>query len=159
MKIADVLTPALTVCQLSGTSKKRVLENISQLIGLQLGGGQDQSETVFNNFLARERLGSTGIGTGVAVPHCRTSGVKKIHGCLAKLETPVDFDALDDLPVDLVFALVVPEEKNEEHLSTLAGIAHIMQTDSYREILRNCNSNQELFDTVIRLEHTKRSCG
>lgn len=159
MKIADVLTPALTVSQLSGTSKKRVLENISQLVAVQLGGGQDQSETIFNNFLARERLGSTGIGTGVAVPHCRTSGVNKIYGCLAKLETPVDFDAVDDLSVDLIFALVVPEEKNEEHLSTLAGIAQIMQSDSCRQILRNCNSNQELFDTVIRLEHTKRSCG
>ncbi|MGB2172630.1 MAG: PTS IIA-like nitrogen regulatory protein PtsN [Porticoccaceae bacterium] len=159
MKIADVLTPALTICHLTGSSKKRVLEKISLLISTQLGTEQDQSETVFNNFLARERLGSTGIGTGVAVPHCRTNGVKKIYGCLAKLDTPVDFDAVDDLPVDLVFALVVPEEKNEEHLATLARIAQIMQTDSSRQVLRNCNSNQELFDTIIRLENTKRSCG
>ena len=156
MKIADVLTPALAVCQLTGGSKKRVLENISQLISSQLESAQDQSETVFNNFLARERLGSTGIGTGVAVPHCRTKGVKKIHGCLAKLEAPVDFDAVADLPVDLVFALVVPEEKNEEHLSTLARIAQIMQTDSSRQMLRNCKSNQELFDTIIKLEHKKK---
>lgn len=156
MKIADVLTPALAVCQLTGGSKKRVLENISQLISSQLESAQDQTETVFNNFLARERLGSTGIGTGVAVPHCRTKGVKKIYGCLAKLEAPVDFDAVDDLPVDLVFALVVPEEKNEEHLSTLARIAQIMQTDSSRQMLRNCKSNQELFDTIIKLEHKKK---
>lgn len=158
MKISDVLTPSLTVCQLPGSSKKRVLENISQLFAQQLGGGQEQCDALFNNFVSRERLGSTGMGTGVAIPHCRTVGVKKIYGCLAKLTTPVDFDGLDDQPVDLLFALVVPEEKNAEHLSTLARIAQIMKSDHSRQILRKCNSNQELFDTVITLEHTQKPC-
>ena len=159
MKIADVLTPALTVNQLSGNSKKRVLENISQLLGRQLDTDQELTETLFNSFLARERLGSTGIGTGVAIPHCRSAGAKKIYGCLTKLATPVDFDAVDDQPVDLVFALVVPEEQNDEHLSTLAGIAQVMQSDTSRQLLRECNSNQELFDSVISLEQRERLCG
>lgn len=158
MKISDVLTPSLTVCQLPGSSKKRVLENISQLFAEQLGGGQEQCDALLNNFLNRERLGSTDMGAGVAIPHCRTIGVKKIYGCLAKLSTPIDFDGMDDQPVDLLFALVVPEEKNAEHLSTLARIAQIMKSDHSREILRNCNSNQELFDTVIKLEHTQKPC-
>lgn len=158
MKISDVLTPSLTVCELPGSSKKRVLENISQLFAEQLGGGQEQCDALFHNFLSRERLGSTGMGTGVAIPHCRTEGVKKIYGCLAKLANPVDFDGIDDKPVDLLFALVVPEEKNAEHLSTLARIAHIMKSDHSREKLRNCYSNQELFDTVIKLEHSQKPC-
>ncbi len=158
MKISDVLTPALTVCQLPGSSKKRVLENISQLLSEQLGGGQEQSDTLFHNFVSRERLGSTGIGTGVAIPHCRTAGVKKIYGCLAKLSTAVDFDGADDQPVDLIFSLVVPEEKNDEHLTTLSRIAQIMKSDHSRQTLRNCTSNQELFDTVIKLEHAHKIC-
>ena len=78
MKISDVLTPSLTVCQLPGSSKKRVLENISQLFAEQLGGGQEQCDALLNNFLNRERLGSTDMGARVAIPHCRTIGVKKI---------------------------------------------------------------------------------
>jgi len=97
-------------------------------------------------------LGSTGLGTGVAIPHCRTSGVKKIHGCLVKLTHPVDFDAIDDQPVDLIFALVVPEEKNDEHLNTLARVASIMQNDDYRQRLRNCAEDVTLFNTVLELE-------
>jgi len=158
MKIADVLTPALTVNQLPGNSKKRVLENISELLCEQLGTDQEQSEKLFNNFLSRERLGSTGIGTGVAIPHCRSSAAKKIYGCLTRLASPVDFDAVDDQPVHLVFALVVPEEQNDEHLSTLAGIAQVMQSDTSRQMLRECSSNQELFDSMISLEQRTKLC-
>ena len=157
MKISDVLSLELTNCQLSGRSKKRVLENISQLLAAQLGSGGEQSDRLLDNFVAREKLGSTGLGNGVAIPHCRTQGVKKIHGCITKLATPVDFDAVDDQPVDLVFALVVPEEKNDEHLCTLARIATIMQDEDSRQLLRQCNSDQQLFDTLIKLERTKRS--
>ena len=101
---------------------------------------------------AREKLGSTGLGNGVAIPHCRTPGVKKIYGFLAKLTTPVDFDAIDDQPVDLLFALVVPDEKNDEHLSTLARIAAIMQDDKSRQILRDCDNNESLFQTALAFE-------
>ncbi|MGB1867868.1 MAG: PTS sugar transporter subunit IIA [Porticoccaceae bacterium] len=152
MKITDVLTPAMTNCDLAGGSKKRVLENLSAFITEQLGGDSEQSDGLFHNLVARERLGSTGIGSGVAIPHCRSSGFKRIHGCLIKLQNPVDFDAPDDQPVDLIFALVVPEEKNDEHLATLARIANLMQTESSRESLRHCSSSQELFDTAIQLE-------
>jgi len=121
MKITDVLTPTMTRCDLPGASKKRVLENLSSFITEQLGGDAEQSDGLFHKLVARERLGSTGIGEGVAIPHCRASGFNRIHGCLIKLQKPVDFDALDDQPVDLIFALVVPEEKNDEHLVTLRG--------------------------------------
>ncbi len=152
MKISDVLSPELTRCAFSGQSKKRIIEALSQLLSEHINGGNELSERLFDNFVAREKLGSTGLGTGVAIPHCRTSGVKKIHGCLLKLTHPVDFDAIDDQPVDLIFALVVPEEKNDEHLSTLARIASIMQNDDYRQKLRSCAEDATLFNTVLELE-------
>ena len=155
MKISDVLSPELTRCAFSGRSKKRIIEALSQLLAEHLNGGNELSERLFDNFVAREKLGSTGLGKGVAIPHCRTSGVKKIHGCLVKLPHPVDFDAIDDQPVDLIFALVVPEEKNDEHLSTLARIASIMQNDDHRQRLRNCSEDAILYNTVLELERGK----
>ena len=152
MKITDILTQKMTQCDLPGGSKKRVLENLSAFVTDQLGGNTEQADTLFHNLVARERLGSTGIGEGVAIPHCRVSGFHQIHGCLVKLKDPVDFGALDDQPVDLIFALIVPEEKNDEHLATLARIAGIMQDDQSRQSLRQCKNNDELFNTALHLE-------
>ena len=154
MKITDVLTPAMTECNLPGGSKKRVLENLSIFITEQLGGDAEQTDTLFHSLVARERLGSTGIGDGIAIPDCRAPGFKRIHGCLIKLSKPVDFDAIDDEPVDLIFALVVPEEKNDEHLATLARVAALLQNESSRQSLRQCSSNEELFNTAIQLERS-----
>ena len=156
MKISDVLSPELTSCNLPGRSKKRILENIAQIITSQLKGSDELCDVLFDNFVSREKLGSTGLGNGVAIPHCRTPGIKKIYGFLAKLTTPVDFDAIDDEPVDLLFALVVPEEKNDEHLSTLARIAGIMQDNQSRQILRECDSDELLFKTILSLERKQR---
>ena len=156
MKISDVLSPELTSCNLPGRSKKRILENIAQIITAQLEGSDELCDVLFDNFISREKLGSTGLGNGVAIPHCRTPGIKKIYGFLAKLTTPVDFDAIDDEPVDLLFALVVPEEKNDEHLSTLARIAGIMQDNQSRQILRECDSDELLFKTILSLERKQR---
>ena len=152
MKISDVLSPALTLCDLPGASKKRVLEDLSALITKQLGGDAEQTDQLFHNLIARERLGSTGIGEGVAIPHCRASGFRRIYGCLIKLEKSIDFDAQDDRPVDLIFALVVPEEKNDEHLATLARIAALMQDKNARESLRQCSSDEELYAAATALE-------
>lgn len=156
MKISDVLSPELTSCNLPGRSKKRILENIAQIITAKLEGSDELCDVLFDNFVSREKLGSTGLGNGVAIPHCRTPGIKKIYGFLAKLTTPVDFDAIDDEPVDLLFALVVPEEKNDEHLSTLARIAGIMQDNQSRQILRECDSDELLFKTILSLERKQR---
>lgn len=154
MKITDILTPAMTQCNLLGGSKKRVLENLSAFITEQLGGDAEQADSLFHGLVARERLGSTGIGDGIAIPHCRAPGIKRIHGCLAKLAVPVDFDASDDQPVDLVFALVVPEEQNDEHLATLARIAALLQHETSRAALRKCTSHEELFNTAVTLERS-----
>lgn len=154
MKVSDVLAPDLIQCDFPGVSKKRLLQNIAHFITEKLGGNLDQEKSMFDNLVAREKLGSTGIGKGVAIPHCRATGMRRIHGCLIKLREPIDFDALDDQPVDLVFALIVPEEKNDEHLATLASIASLLQSQSNLDALRGCHSASELFDTTIKLERS-----
>ena len=156
MKISDVLSLGLTSCNFPGRSKKRILENIAQMITAELGGNDELCNLLFDNFVSREQLGSTGLGNGVAIPHCRTPGIKKIYCFLATLTTPVEFDAIDDEPVDLVFALVVPEEKNDEHLSTLARIANIVQDEPSRKKLRDCDNDDLLFNTVLALERMQK---
>ena len=152
MKISDILTQQMTQCDLPGGSKKRILENLSTLVTDSLGGDSEQADALFQSLVASERLGSTGLGEGVAIPHCRVPGFTRIHGCLIKLAEPVDFDALDDKPVDLIFALIVPEEQNEEHLATLARVVSILQSADSRQLLRNCTNDEALYTTALELE-------
>ncbi|MBV1931861.1 MAG: PTS IIA-like nitrogen regulatory protein PtsN [Porticoccaceae bacterium] len=147
MNITEVLTPERTCCNMPGISKKRVLEYISTFLAEKTDF--IDADTVYQGLLTRERLGSTGIGEGIAIPHCRLPGCQKITGVLLKLETPVDFDANDDAEVDLIFALIVPDEQNDEHLQALASIAELMQSDEVRQKLRNCRSNDTLYQTAI----------
>lgn len=147
MNIANFLTPERTTCNADAVSKKRVLEFIADFISDQFDF--IEADPLYHHLLERERLGSTGIGKGVAVPHCRLSGCTEITGALIKLETPVDFDSIDNSPVDLIFALVVPEEQDEEHLQTLAAIAELLQSEQIREDLRSCTSSDELYQRVV----------
>lgn len=147
MKVTDVLLPNLTRAQLDGRSKKTTLELIANLFTEQLA--DIDGDSLFTNFVARERLGSTGFGDGVAIPHCRLPGVRRIHAALVSLSEPIDFDAADDQPVDLIFALVVPEEKNDEHLTTLAAIAALLSDAQTRSLLRSCNDSAQLYQQAI----------
>lgn len=148
MEICEFLTPDHTQCRVPGVSKKKVLEHLSHLIADNLSN--IDADQLYLQFLERERLGSTGIGEGIAIPHCRVSGCSKITGALLKLADKVDFDAIDDQPVDLVFALVVPLEENEEHLKTLACIAELMQMPENRTRLRQAACSEDLFDEAIK---------
>lgn len=147
MNIAEVLTLDRTCCNAPAVSKKGVLGFISTLLA-------DHSESidadeVYQELWARERLGSTGIGEGIAIPHCRLSSCSEITGVLLKLGKPIDFDASDDAQVDLVFALIVPDEQNDEHLQVLASIAELMQSSGAREKLRDCESHDKLYQIAI----------
>ena len=152
MKISDVLTPEMSLCDLKWSSKKKVFENLAQFISQNLEGDTDRAEALLQSMVARERLGSTGIGKGVAVPHCRVTGITRVYGCIIKLNFSIDYDALDQQPVDLIFALVVPDEHNDDHLKTLSCVTRILQSSSSREKLRACRNNQQLFNTLIKLE-------
>lgn len=147
MEIADILTRERTRCNVPGGSKKRVLEFLANLLANQ--NPEADQDTLYEQLLARERLGSTGIGDGVAIPHCRLPGFHQTIGMLLKLESPIDFDAIDGQPVDLVFALVVPEEHNDEHLQTLSRIAQLLQDPKQRARLRNTASDEVLYQAAI----------
>lgn len=149
MNIAEMLTPERTRCNVKGVSKKRVLEYISTFLADTADVDADE---LYQEMLARERLGSTGIGHGIAIPHCRLHSCSTITGALLKLEKAIDFDASDGANVDLVFALIVPDEQNDEHLQALSTIAELLQSDDVREQLRRCTSSQTLYQ-IATAEH------
>jgi PTS system nitrogen regulatory IIA component len=120
------------------SSKKRVLEQAARL----LAGTADEpeAEQIFERLLERERLGSTGLAGGVALPHARMPGIGESRGAFLQLAEPVEFDALDGSPVDLVFALLVPEDANEEHLQLLAKLAAMFNEQELRDRLRQAEA-------------------
>ena len=134
MQIVDILAPSRVVRDAQVTSKKRALELLSELLaGSDPGLGQSE---VFASLLGREKLGSTGLGHGVALPHGRLAGCQRPYGALLLLETPIDFDAVDGEPVDLLFAMVVPEASTDEHLQLLAQLAEMFSDPAFCERLR-----------------------
>lgn len=148
MQIDQLLTLDRTQCAVEGHSKKRILEIISQLAAQQLC--ELQQATILEALTCRERLGSTGIGNGIALPHGRVDGLEKIIGFLLTSSHPLDFDALDDKPVDIFFVVLVPEQQTEEHLTTLAAIATKLSDKSVLKAMRKATNHQALFDAISR---------
>tara|TARA_R110002049_G_scaffold182041_2_gene349584 strand:- start:14162 stop:14638 length:477 start_codon:yes stop_codon:yes gene_type:complete len=130
------------------SSKKRVFELLGELLAKDLDGVQ--ATQVSAGLLARERLGTTALGEGVAIPHCRIDSIEEIRSAVIKLEQPVDFDAPDDQEVSLFYALLVPEEATDEHLKTLASLAEFLSEQDNRNQLRNCTSAKQLLDIFAR---------
>ncbi len=150
MKVSDILSPAHTRNNAPGISKKRVLEFLATL--LSDVDDTATADAIYQQLLSRERLGSTGIGFGVAIPHCRVEGIEKITGALLRLHDQIDFDAIDGDPVDLVFALVVPQEQQDEHLEALQAIAGLLQDKNVRLSLRSAKSDQSLYEKAVSLD-------
>jgi len=147
MNILDILTPARTQAGIAATSKKRVLEHAAKAVEKAVGAS-DLAGAVFDALLARERLGSTALGEGVAVPHCRLAGCTQTIGLLLRLADGIDFDAPDGKPVDLLFVLVVPQEATDEHLQLLGRIAGMFNDPATRNGLRAAQSAEELYERV-----------
>ena len=147
MELEDILKPERCFCKIEGFSKKRLLTKVSGLLG-DLFVNLDETE-VFNSMMAREHLGSTGLGDGIAIPHCRVPHCKEIIVALVTLVNPVDYDAIDNDPVDLLFVLIVPEQKTDEHIKTLAGLAELFNNPTFCTTLRNAQNNQQLYKTAM----------
>ncbi len=154
LTIDNILAPPeLTLCKVPASSKKRVLEFIAERIHFQ---DEILSDTqIFNNLVSRERLGSTGIGEGIAIPpHCRLEGLDRVIGVLMTLEEPVDFDAIDNQPVDLVFALIVPpKEATSEHLELLSQLAERFNHSTFCARLRQCEDAASLYQRMAESNH------
>ncbi len=127
---------------LKARSKKQVLQGLSDQASDMTG--LDHRD-VFETLLQRERLGSTGVGHGIAIPHGKISGLKQIIGLFAKLENPIDFDAIDDQPVDLVFVLLAPESAGADHLKALARISRLLREPSAIEKLRKTTDKMGIY--------------
>lgn len=124
MDLSDLIEASAIIPALKANSKRQLLQVLSEKAA-ELTGLSER--LIFDTILQRERLGSTGVGNGIAIPHGKIAGVKHIAGVFARLETPVDFEALDDQPVDLVFLLLAPEGAGADHLKALSRIARVLR--------------------------------
>lgn len=147
MQIIDLLTPERTLFTSDITSKKRALEQLSKLFADTLNLNNSE---LFELFVQRERLGSTAIGHGVAIPHIRSAMVNHPIGALMLLSRPLESDAIDKQPVDLLFGLLVPEAATEEHLQILAGLAEAFSHENYCNQLRQATDSQSLYQLAVQ---------
>jgi PTS system nitrogen regulatory IIA component len=137
-------------CKQQIGSKKRVLQELGEL--LASNHKELIPEAVFDRLLERERLGSTGLGHGIALPHARTPEVSQAVGAFLQLEAGVDFDAIDGRPVDLAFGLLVPHDATEEHLQLLAKLAAMFGDEQFCERLRAADTPEELMELIGQWE-------
>jgi len=146
MPTTELLHPARIACQQDSSSKKRSLESLSHLLASAV---PDYTEIeIFDSLVGRERLGSTGLGSGVALPHGRLRGLKQPIAALITLRQGIDFDAIDQQPVDLLYALLVPEESTEEHLQILAQLAGLFSNPDFCSKLRSCSDSDQCFQLI-----------
>ncbi|AGB69870.1 MULTISPECIES: PTS IIA-like nitrogen regulatory protein PtsN [Rhizobium] len=142
MALADLLQQDAIIPALKANSKKQLLQELaakaSKLTGLP-------EREIFDVVLQRERLGSTGVGNGIAIPHGKLASIKSIAGIFARLEAPVDFEALDDQPVDLVFLLLAPEGAGADHLKALSRIARVLRDQDLVAKLRATDSASAIY--------------
>ena len=150
MNITDLLSPERIACRDEVGSKKRLLEQLGEL--LASSSPVLSQHEIFDALLKREKLGSTGLGKGVAIPHGRMAGLEHPVCAFIKLDTAVDFDTTDEQAVDLVFALLVPEDSTEEHLQVLSTIAEIFSNSGVCDTLRTCESGSCLLEQLYQWE-------
>ena len=142
MNIADLLAPEAVLIGLKAQSKKQLLQELaSRAHGLT----RLSERRIFETLVERERLGSTGVGSGIAIPHGRMAGVTTITGVFARLDNGIDYEAVDSQPVDLVFMLLAPENAGADHLKALARVSRLLRDKATCEKLRAANTAEALY--------------
>ncbi len=149
MELVDILVPNGVVANSRATSKKQILQDLARKAA-ELTGAEER--TIFDVLLERERLGTTGVGNGIAIPHGKLGGLKRLWGVFARLEKPVDFEAIDEQPVDLVFLLLAPEGAGADHLKALAKVSRLLRDRRICEKLRGSEKSDALYALIT--EHT-----
>lgn len=149
--LSQILSPDRVLCNVTCTSKKAALEKLSGLIA---GGSPDLTQSeVFDCLFSRERLGSTGLGSGIALPHGRLKNGKQTLAAFIRLQSGVDYDAVDHKPVDLLFALLVPEESTDEHLKILSALAELFSDKDFLNQIRTEESADTVFGLLTGKSH------
>ena len=147
MDIDSILVQERTICSLRASSKKRAFEVAAKYINRSVP--HLETGDVYRGLIEREKLGSTAVGDGIAIPHCRLQGCDSITGSLFVLEDPLDFLAHDDKPVSIMFVLLVPTSETSEHLATLGMLAERFQIKRYRKGLITAKNNEELYNRAL----------
>ena len=151
MLISDLLSPERIRLDVQSSSKKRLLEVISE----ELARNSDEfsKREIFESLCARERMGSTGLGKGVAIPHGRVKGSRHVQASFIRLKKPVPFDAVDGEPVDLLFCLAVPEDCGEDHLRLLAQVAELFSDADVLRELRGAENSARMLQVLSGSRH------
>lgn len=147
MQLEEILSLERCHCQIEGISKQRILTKISEIVSENID--TLEAADVFDALIAREQLGTTGLGNGIAIPHCRLAPCENIIGALITLDEPIDFDSLDKKPVDILFVLLVPHEENDEHVRTLAGLASLFNNEDFCFKIRHAQDSKDLYNIAI----------
>jgi nitrogen PTS system EIIA component len=142
MEISDLLTPESVIPSLRASSKKQALQDLAKKAS-EITGQHERA--VFDVLMERERLGTTGVGNGIAIPHGKLPSLEKLYGVFARVEQPVDFQAIDDQPVDLIFLLLAPETAGADHLKALARVSRLLRDNLTCDKLRGTDSGDSLF--------------
>ena len=142
MEINDLLVPEGVVADLKATSKKQALQDLAKRAA-EVSGLHERA--IFDVLMERERLGTTGVGNGIAIPHGKLASLDRLHGLFARLEQPIDFQAIDERPVDLIFVLLAPENAGADHLKALARISRLLRNNGICDKLRGTDSAEALF--------------
>jgi PTS system nitrogen regulatory IIA component len=142
MEIVDLITPKSVIANLRATSKKQALQELARFAAGVTG---EQERAIFEVLLERERLGTTGVGAGVAIPHGKLAGLKHLYGVFARLETPIDFESVDEQPVDLIFLLLAPESAGADHLKALARVSRLLRDREMCEKLRGSDTGDAIY--------------
>ncbi|MBT4888629.1 MAG: PTS IIA-like nitrogen regulatory protein PtsN, partial [Rhodospirillales bacterium] len=146
MEISDLVTPESVVSKLRATSKKQVLQDLARKASDVTGQNE---RAIFEVLMERERLGTTGVGNGIAIPHGKLADLTTLYGVFAHVEEPVDFQAIDDQPVDLIFLLLAPESAGADHLKALARVSRLLRDKSMCEKLRGADSDDALYALLV----------
>jgi len=148
MDLGDLIDPDHIISAHGARSKKQLLEDLSDIASEKTG---IPARKIFDTLLQRERLGSTGVGNGIAIPHGKLANLSEITGILVKLETPVEFDAPDNIQVDVVFLLLAPEDAGADHLKALARVARVMRDTDMMQKLRQANDKNTIHALLTEL--------
>ena len=142
MEIADLVSVDGVVADLKVSSKKQALQELSQLAAVLTGLHE---RAIFDTLLERERLGTTGVGVGIAIPHGKLPELDRLHGLFARLAQPIDFEAIDEQPVDLIFLLLAPESAGADHLKALARVSRLLRDNTVCDKLRGPDTAEAIY--------------
>ncbi len=152
MEINELISPEDIVANLKSTSKKQALQELAKRVADASG---ENKRGIFDVLMERERLGTTGVGNGIAIPHGKLKKITRLYGLFARLENPIDFQAIDNQPVDLIFLLIAPELGGADHLKALARVSRLLRDKAICKKLRGTETIEGLYAILTESTETR----